>query len=191
MPVAHDAGTISNRISPFLHALHPRPPDDSVITATALEQGFIVPTRNAADVTGIGVEIHVLWVWALRVDRRSTEARSPWSRQTRFTRFTRGPGFTLSIVRRDFAMSDLVPLRRPESWYGLFTLDATTEVAAEFRARPIATRARTCAPLRRGLGMTTYLLDTNSASHVIEGDIPRVRGRLVARRPCTALPCPW
>ncbi|MCW5236271.1 type II toxin-antitoxin system VapC family toxin [Verminephrobacter eiseniae] len=28
--------------------------------------------------------------------------------------------------------------------------------------------------------MTTYLLDTNIASHVIEGDIPRVRERLVA-----------
>ncbi|MBX3670919.1 MAG: type II toxin-antitoxin system VapC family toxin [Rhodocyclaceae bacterium] len=28
--------------------------------------------------------------------------------------------------------------------------------------------------------MTTYLLDTNIASHVIKGDIPRVRDRLVA-----------
>ena len=28
--------------------------------------------------------------------------------------------------------------------------------------------------------MTTYLLDTNIASHVIKGDIPRVRERLVA-----------
>lgn len=28
--------------------------------------------------------------------------------------------------------------------------------------------------------MTTYLLDTNIASHIIKGDIPRVRDRLVA-----------
>lgn len=28
--------------------------------------------------------------------------------------------------------------------------------------------------------MTTYLLDTNTASHIIKGDIPRVRERLVA-----------
>ncbi len=28
--------------------------------------------------------------------------------------------------------------------------------------------------------MTTYLLDTNTASHIIKGDIPRVRERLAA-----------
>ncbi|ABM57271.1 hypothetical protein Veis_1511 [Verminephrobacter eiseniae EF01-2] len=57
---------------------------DSLIAATALEQGCIVVTRNTADFARAGVEIHGPWVSGTA--GRSSMGRSPWRRQARCTR---------------------------------------------------------------------------------------------------------
>ena len=79
-------------------------------------------------------------------------------------------------VRRDPNTGDVILSRRPESWQDFFDLVEQPRYSERLPDEPTRHATAKAEPF---LMSVRYLLDTNMASYVIKGNVPRVREKLL------------